>query len=119
MTRRPVALGFSSAILLGTAGLFMVVPKGFIPSEDFYEITGTTETAEGTSFESMVRHQQAVAAIVQKDPNIAGFMSSVGSGGPGGASGNQGRLVIRLKPRRERRLSADQLIRQLGPRLNS
>ncbi|HKQ58378.1 MAG TPA: efflux RND transporter permease subunit [Candidatus Eisenbacteria bacterium] len=118
MNHRRVALVFSLAILLGTAGLFMLVPKGFIPSEDIGQITGTTETAEGTSFESMVRHQQAVAAIVQKDPNVAGFMSSIG-GGPGGGSGNQGRLNIRLKPRHERSLSADQLIRQLTPKLNT
>jgi HAE1 family hydrophobic/amphiphilic exporter-1 len=114
MNHRRVALVFSLAILLGTAGLFMLVPKGFIPSEDIGQITGTTEAAEGTSFESMVRHQQAVAAIVQKDPNVAGFMSSIG-GGPGGGSGNQGRLNIRLKPRHERSVSADQLIRQLTP----
>jgi HAE1 family hydrophobic/amphiphilic exporter-1 len=119
MQRRRVAVVFSAAILVGTVALFALVPKGFIPSEDIDQITGTTETAEGTSFDSMVRHQRAVAAIVQKDPNVAGFMSSVGGGGPGGGSGNQGRLVIRLKPRRERPLSADQLIRQLGPRLNS
>ena len=118
MNRRRVALVFSAGILVGTAALFMVVPKGFIPSEDIDQITGTTETAEGTSFESMVRHQQMVAAIVAKDPNIAGFMSSVGGGG-GGTSGNQGRLVMRLKPRHERRLSADQLIRQLTPKLNA
>ena len=118
MNRRRVALVFSLAILVGTAGLFMLVPKGFIPSEDIGQITGTTETAEGTSFESMVRHQQAVAAIVQQDPNVAGFMSSVG-GGPGGGSGNQGRLNIRLKPRHERHLSADQVIRQLTPKLNA
>ena len=118
MDRRRVALVFSVAILAGTAALFMAVPKGFIPSEDIDQITGTTETAEGTSFESMVRHQQAVAAIVQKDPNVAGFMSSVG-GGPGGGSGNQGRLNLRLRSRHERRLSADQVIRQLTPKLNA
>jgi hydrophobic/amphiphilic exporter-1 (mainly G- bacteria), HAE1 family len=118
MNHRRVAVMFSIAILVGTVGLYMLVPKGFIPSEDIDQITGTTETAEGTSFDSMVRHQAAVAAIVQKDPNVAGFMSSLG-GGPGGTSGNQGRLVIRLKPRGQRKLSADQLIRQLGPRLNS
>ena len=118
MQRRRVAVAFSVAILVGTVALYTIVPKGFIPSEDIDQITGTTETAEGTSFESMVRHQQAVAALVQKDPNVAGFMSAVG-GGPGGGGGNQGRLVIRLKPRHERRLSADQLIRSLGPKLNS
>jgi HAE1 family hydrophobic/amphiphilic exporter-1 len=118
MNRRRVALVFSLAILVGTAALFMLVPKGFIPSEDIDQITGTTETAEGTSFESMVRHQRAVAAIVEKEPAVAGFMSAVG-GGPGGGSGNQGRLVIRLKPKHERRQTADQLIRSLTPKLNA
>jgi HAE1 family hydrophobic/amphiphilic exporter-1 len=117
MAHRRAALAFSAAILVGTAVLWTLVPKGFIPSEDIGQITGTTETAEGTAFESMVRHQRAVAAIVQQDPNIAGFMSSVGGGG-GGGSLNQGRLVIRLKPRHERKLSANEVIRDLGPKLN-
>ena len=117
MEHRRTALAFSLLILVGTVAMAMVIPKGFIPSEDIEQITGTTETAEGTSFASMVRHQQAVAAIVQKDPNVAGFMSAVGGGG-GGGSGNQGRLVIRLKPRHERKLSADQVIRSLGPKLS-
>jgi len=43
-------------------------------------------------------------------------MSAVG-GGPGGGSSNQGRLVLRLKERHERKLSADQVIRSLGPKL--
>jgi HAE1 family hydrophobic/amphiphilic exporter-1 len=118
MNRRRVAVLFSLGILAGTVVLFRLVPKGFIPSEDIDQISGTTETAEGTSFESMVRHQQQVAAIIEKDPNVAGFMSSVG-GGPGGASNNQGRVNIRLKPRHERSVSADQLIRQLTPKLNA
>jgi HAE1 family hydrophobic/amphiphilic exporter-1 len=117
MNHRRVALVFSAAILVGTWLLWTAVPKGFIPSEDIGFITGTTETAEGTSFESMVRHQRAVAAIVQQDPNVEGFMSAVGGGGGGGSS-NQGRLNIRLKPRHERTHSADEVIRELGPKLN-
>jgi len=53
---------------------------------------------------------------VQKDPNIESFMSSIGGGGSSSSS-NQGRLIIRLKPRSERRLSADQVIRELQPKL--
>jgi HAE1 family hydrophobic/amphiphilic exporter-1 len=116
MAHRRTALVFSAAVLVGTAVLFVGIPQGFIPSEDIDQISGTTETAEGTSFESMVRHQRAVAAIVEQDPNIASFMSAVGGGG-GAGSGNQGRLVIRLKPRHERELSADEVIRSLGPKL--
>jgi HAE1 family hydrophobic/amphiphilic exporter-1 len=66
----------------------------------------------------MVRHQQQIADILQKDPNIEGFMSSVGGGG-GGTSANQGRIFLRLKPRAQRTLSADQLARALTPKLNA
>jgi HAE1 family hydrophobic/amphiphilic exporter-1 len=117
MHHRRWAVVFSAGILVGTFLLFGWIPKGFIPSEDIDQLTGTTEAAEGTSFESMVRHQQQIAAILQKDPNIAGFMSSVGGGG--GGSSNQGRVVLRLKPKSERKLTADQLARQLTPKLNA
>ncbi|TMQ48974.1 MAG: efflux RND transporter permease subunit [Candidatus Eisenbacteria bacterium] len=117
MDHRRAALFFSLAILAGTVAMFFIVPKGFIPSEDIDQITGTTETAEGTSFDALVRRQRQVAAIVQKDRNIEGFMSSVGGGGA--SVGNQGRLFIRLKPRSQRRLSADQVIRELGPKLGA
>ncbi len=120
MAHRRSALVFSAAILVGTVWLWSWIPKGFIPTEDIDQLTGTTEAAEGTSFEAMVRMQQQVAAILSKDENVAGFMSSVGAaGGGGGGSGNQGRLVIRLKPRHERRLGADALARSMGPKLNA
>ena len=103
MHHRRTALVFSAGILVGTILLFGWIPKGFIPSEDIDQLTGTTEAAEGTSFDSMVRHQQQIAAILEKDPNVEGFMSSVGGGG-GGTSANQGRIFLRLKPRAQRKL---------------
>ena len=116
MRHRRGTLVFAAAILVATVALFRVIPKGFIPSEDIDQLSGTTETIEGTSFASMVRHQRAIADILARDPNVESFMSAVGSGGPARAS-NQGRLIIRLKPRAERSRSADELIRELGPKL--
>ncbi|HEY6866637.1 MAG TPA: efflux RND transporter permease subunit, partial [Candidatus Eisenbacteria bacterium] len=116
MDRRPVAMGFSLLILVGTFILFAIVPKGFLPSEDNEMLRGTTETVEGTSFESMAQHQRQIAAIVQKDPNVLDFMSAVGAGGPT-STANQGRLFIHLKPRSQRSLSADQVARELMPKL--
>ena len=113
MERRFAALMFSLAILVGTVILFKLVPTGFIPTQDTGQITVTTEAAQGTSFPEMVRHQQQVAAIVAQDPNVAGFMSSVGSGG---SSGNQGRILLALKPRGER-LKADEIVNELRPKL--
>jgi hydrophobic/amphiphilic exporter-1 (mainly G- bacteria), HAE1 family len=112
MDHRPAALAFSAAILVGTVGLFMLVPKGFIPTEDAGFIQGTTETLEGSSFDAMVAHQQQVADVVGADPNVDHFMSSVGGG-----TMNQGRISIRLKPRGERRLNADEIARELGQKL--
>jgi HAE1 family hydrophobic/amphiphilic exporter-1 len=118
MDRRPLALVFSAAILIGTVVLAQIVPKGFIPSEDQGQLFGTTETAEGTSYDNMVRHQQAAAAIVQEDPNVEGFMSAVGGGG-GGRTTNQGRLLIHLKPRNQRSLDADGVARSLTQKLGA
>ena len=115
MRHRRLMLLFSLAILAGTVVLFRLVPKGFIPNEDTGQLQVTTETAEGTSFESMMVHQQAVAAIVAADPNVQDFMSTAGGGGV--SSSNQGRMFLRLKPRGERKLSADEVIRELQPKL--
>ncbi|MBK9777924.1 MAG: efflux RND transporter permease subunit [bacterium] len=112
MRRKGATLLLSAAIFAGTLVLFRVVPKGFIPSADTGFLNGTTEGAEGLSFESMKEHQQAAAAVLAKDPNVDVFMSSVGAGGPT-SSGNQGRFFVRLKPRDERPLGADDVVASL------
>ncbi|HEU4586657.1 MAG TPA: efflux RND transporter permease subunit, partial [Gemmatimonadaceae bacterium] len=116
MHRRRSALAFSVLILFATMGLAVIIPKGFIPSEDTGRVSGSTEMAEGASFATMVEHQQRVAAIVQADPNVEDFMSSVGAGGRN-TTVNQGRIFMHLKPRSERKLSADEVIQELGRKL--
>jgi HAE1 family hydrophobic/amphiphilic exporter-1 len=91
------------------------MPKGFLPSEDTGQIFGFTEAAQGISFEDMVRHQKAVASVIQEDPNVESFMSGVGTGGITVAT-NTGRVFIRLKPRSVRRLSADEVIQEFRPK---
>jgi HAE1 family hydrophobic/amphiphilic exporter-1 len=99
-----------------TAWLFREIPKGFLPSEDTGQIFAFTEAAQGISFDEMVLHQKRLADIVAGDPNIDAFMSSVGAGGASSA-GNTGRIMMRLKPRKERDLSADEIIQELKPKL--
>ncbi len=115
MQHRGAMLGFAGLILLGTVGLFVIVPKGFIPDEDTGQIRVTTEAAQGASFDDMLSHQQELMAIVQKDTNISGFMSAIGSGGFTQAP-NQGRMFISLKPL-GKRLSADAFMAELRPKL--
>jgi HAE1 family hydrophobic/amphiphilic exporter-1 len=106
----------SLVVLVATIYLFGLVPKGFIPSEDTGQILINTEAAQGVSYEQMVKYQQQLAAIVAKDENVESFFSSVGVGGIA-LTGNTGRIFIKLKPRAERLLRADQVIRDLRPKL--
>ena len=57
-------------ILAGTVVLFMLIPKGFIPSQDIGQTFATTEAAQGVSFDEMVTHQKQVAEIIAADTNI-------------------------------------------------
>jgi HAE1 family hydrophobic/amphiphilic exporter-1 len=115
MERRFAALIFSIAVLVGTVILFKLVPTGFIPTQDNGQIMATTEAAQGTSFPEMAKKQQIAAAIVAQNPHLSGFMSSVGGGF--GASNNQGRIFISLKPRSDRP-SADEIVNELRPKLS-
>jgi hydrophobic/amphiphilic exporter-1 (mainly G- bacteria), HAE1 family len=116
MDRRGLAMLFSALVLAGTIVLARAIPKGFIPSEDQSRLWATTEAAEGTSYDAMVKHQQAAAAIVQEDPNIDGFMSAVGAGGRI-STVNQGRLILNLKPPGERAMTADEVAQSLSRKL--
>ncbi len=106
----------SALILVATVYLFIYIPKGFLPSEDTGMIFGFTEAAQGISFDSMVEHQYALGEILRRDPNVGAFSSSVGAGGPIGTL-NSGTIFIKLKPRKERQLNADQVIQDLRPKL--
>ena len=112
LRHKKTTMAITGLILLATIYLFAVIPKGFLPSEDTGQIFAFTEAQQGISFDSMVDHQKELAEIVSKDPNVDSFMSAIGSSGVSVAS-NSGRMFIRLKPRSERRLSADEIIQEL------
>jgi hydrophobic/amphiphilic exporter-1 (mainly G- bacteria), HAE1 family len=113
---RRTVMFVSVVLLVATVYLFVIIPKGFIPSEDTGQMFGFTEAGQDISFEEMKRHQQAVAEIIRQDPNVDSFSSSVGASGPN-ATGNTGRVFTRLKPRSERKLTPDEVIEELRPKL--
>jgi HAE1 family hydrophobic/amphiphilic exporter-1 len=111
LRRSRLTMLFSGTVLAATAYLFVAIPKGFIPSEDRDQISIQTEVAQDASYDALVAHQLALADIVQHNPNVQQFMSSVG--------GNTGRMFCVLKPRGRRSLTADQVIETLRPKLAS
>jgi HAE1 family hydrophobic/amphiphilic exporter-1 len=116
MHHHRVTLLISFAVLFATLFLIHVIPLGFFPDEDTGQIFAITQAAEDISFDAMRAHQMAAAKIVGEDPNVDGFMSAIGAGGSS-ASLNQGRMFMRLKPRSERKLTANEIIQELRQKL--
>lgn len=101
-------LAFKSIMLLITLGtffativLYVIVPKGFFPTEDTGYVIGITEGATDISFPAISQLQRQVADVVRADPAVAYVNSTVGTGGPNSV-GNSGRMLVALKPRGER-----------------
>ena len=117
LRRRATMMGITLLTLVGTVLLFVFVPKGFIASEDYGLLMCWTEAAEGISFKAMAEHQQQVAEVIAEDPNVESFMSTAGRIGTIG-SDNTGLVFLRLKPRSERALSADEVVQELRPKLD-
>ncbi|MGH8371529.1 MAG: efflux RND transporter permease subunit [Gammaproteobacteria bacterium] len=103
----------AGAALLLVFYFFAVVPKGFIPTEDTGLLIGSTEAPAGIKFQQLLKLQDRLAHIVQKNPNVAAAISSAGQGGGGSSGGNVGRIIVMLKPMDQRHATADEVIQQL------
>jgi hydrophobic/amphiphilic exporter-1 (mainly G- bacteria), HAE1 family len=98
---KPITLVITLATIAGTIWLYVIVPKGFFPSEDTGFLIGITEAATDTSFEAMAARQGEVVEVVRSDPAVDYVNSTVGAGGPN-ATVNAGRMFVVLKPKKER-----------------
>jgi multidrug efflux pump len=99
--------------------LYVVIPKGFFPQQDTGQLQGGIRGDATSSFQLMKGKLQAVAKIIQDDPAVATVTGSVGSSGfgpPGG--GPSANVTVALKPLAQRRISADQVIARLRPKLS-
>ncbi|MBV8589404.1 MAG: efflux RND transporter permease subunit, partial [Acetobacteraceae bacterium] len=96
-----------------TGILFVTIPKGFFPQQDTGMIVGISEGAQDISPEAMMDRQEAVLAIVSKDPAVSSATAYIGPGGST-VTENDGRVFITLKPHEQRRATADQVIARLN-----
>ncbi len=114
---RPVMLGMFFVVLGATGYLYMIVNKGFIPDTDNDNFNVQTEAAQGTSYYQMVRYMARIATVFEQDPDVESFSTSTG-GGFGGAS-NTGRIMVNLKPRRERVATVNDIVARLRPKVSN
>jgi len=97
--------------------LFVVIPKGFFPQQDNGRLAGVLVAAQDVSFQSIREKMARYVDIVKADPGVDAATAFTGGGGGRGTTSNTARMFISLKPRSERKLSADEIIARLRPKL--
>ncbi len=112
LDRPRATMGVFAVTLALTAGLYVMVPKGFFPVQDTGLIQVITEATQTTSFESMATRQQALADVILKDPDVDHLASFIGVDGANPTL-NTGRMQITLKDFAKRTASASEIIIRL------
>jgi multidrug efflux pump len=95
--------------------LYIEIPKGFFPQQDTGRLNGSIVADQAISFQAMQRKIQRLALIAKEDPGVDTVLLFTGGGG--GTTTNTGRVFISLKPLAQRKVSADQIINRLRPKL--
>jgi multidrug efflux pump len=107
-----ITLLVAAATLVLTIVLYIVIPKGFFPTQDTGEIQGISQAPATISFAAMAQKQQQLAGIILQDPAVESLSSFIGADGTN-TTLNSGRMSINLKPLNVRNISASDVIRRL------
>ncbi len=116
LRHQTLTLWVAVATLALTVLLYMLMPKGLFPEQDTGVIQGISEGPQSISFAAMAERQQQLADLVLRDPAVASLSSFIGVDGSNPTL-NTGRLLINLKPHKERDVSAQEVIRRLQPQV--
>jgi multidrug efflux pump len=111
-----ITLFVALATLVLTVFLYIVIPKGFFPTQDTGVIQGISQAPATISFAAMAQKQQELANIVLQDPAVDSLSSFIGADGTN-TTLNSGRMSINLKPIADRSLNAADVIRRLQTKL--
>jgi multidrug efflux pump len=112
LEHQPLTLLIALTTMAVTVFLYIVAPKGFFPVQDTGVIQGITLAAQTTSYSAMARHQQELVSAILKDRDVVSVSSFIGIDGSN-ITLNSGRLLINLRSKDERSLSATQISRRL------
>lgn len=112
LRRQSATLIATVATLFITVGLYLLIPKGFLPDQDTGFLTAETEAAQDVSFSRLQRLQNQVEAVIQADPDVEGVVSIVGVGTTNAAP-NLGHFAITLKPKEKRKATAGEVAKRL------
>ncbi len=112
LRHQPFMLVLTGATICLSVYLYIVIPKGFFPQQDTGLMNGSILAAQDTSFPVMQQKLKQYTDIVMSDPAVKSMV-----GDTGGGAENTGGMEIELKPVSERKVTVDQVIARLRPKL--
>ena len=118
LDHQPLTLVVAVITLVVTILLYVVIPKGFFPTQDTSLVQGITQAGPTVSFAEMSRRQQALADEILRDPNVESLSSFIGVDGTNNTL-NSGRFLINLVPKDQRSESVTSVIGDLLGRAQS
>jgi multidrug efflux pump len=92
--------------------LYYIIPKGFFPQQDTGALIGTIQADQNISFQAMDNKLINIMNIIRNEPAVQDV-----TGFTGGGQRNSGFMYIMLKPVSQRKVSADQVMARLRPKL--
>jgi multidrug efflux pump len=117
LDHQTLTLMVALATFVLTAYLYVVIPKGFFPVQDTGLIQGISEAPQSISYAAMAERQQALAAVILKDPDVDSLTSFIGVDGTN-VTLNSGRFLINLKPHTVRKADVSTIIRRLSDKIH-
>jgi multidrug efflux pump len=112
LDHQPLTLAVAVGTLVVTALLYVVIPKGFFPTQDTGLIQGVSEATQSVSYAAMADRQQALGAAILQDRDVASLSSFIGVDGSN-VTLNSGRFLINLRPRSDRSSTASEVARRI------
>ncbi len=108
----PVALSLLATVGLNYYMFRYHITYGLFPVQDTGLIIGVIQADQSISFQAMKTKFTQLQDIVQEDPAVESVV-----GFTGGRSANNGFLYSSLKPSAERKVTADEVVNRLRPKL--
>jgi hydrophobe/amphiphile efflux-1 (HAE1) family protein len=108
-------IGFGTLFFILSVGGGMLLPKAFVPAEDFSTSILNIELPPGGKLEDTSRLSAAASAILRKQPEVTTVVEFVGSDS---TEVRQAQVFVSLVPRSKRNVSAKEFEQRMMPLLN-
>jgi CzcA family heavy metal efflux pump len=118
LTRPVLALALSLVLAVAGGALYFSVGTGFLPRADEGGFVVDYLTPAGSALEETDRQLRKVEEVLLETPEVASIQRRTGSElGLFATPQNSGDVLVRLKPRRQRNRSSEEVITDLRERL--